>query len=195
MAELIAECGLSRTETILITKSGLADLTRLLDTLDAIPGLVERHPNLIDYRGRGRTVDHERVELQDLATIPSGLRDAIDPTRYRTEASWIQSIHAGTIPEKTERVYFLTVRDDNVQQLEDDDCAAILRSIREEDEARWSVEPSMSELASRYGKPRSQKLYALRDLEWKWLGSHYAEYDRAFLQEWLDPLRSQVILR
>jgi hypothetical protein len=53
----------------------------------------------------------------------------------------------------------------------------------------------LADLARRYGDPGNIRLYALRDLEWKWLGEWYAQRDPAAAEEVFDPARSHVVLR
>lgn len=194
IAQVIAELGLARSETILLRKSTLPELPELLRMLDAIPGLEQRAPSMCDYLGRAADLEEERLELQDLKSLPAALRDSINPDRYRTEVSWIQSIMAGDVPAKTRLLYVVAVRDDNVDYLEREDCEFILRHLWQREQERRASAPSLINLAREYGDPVSQRLFAFRDLERKWLGTYYRRHKPDFLREWLDPSAPRIRL-
>ena len=194
MAEVAAECGLSRSETIFPRKSVLAQLPRLVEMLDPVPGLEQRILDPWDFRGRGKELEEERPELSDLDMLPALLRSLVNFTRYRTEAAWIEAILAGQAPPRTRRIYDVCVGDDNVDYLEREECAAILSDIRDRDDLHRKGEPSLPELANRFGDRSNLRLYAMRDLEWKWLGQYYGERGMDALPDWFHPLRSKVIL-
>lgn len=183
MAEIIAELGLKRSETILLRKPTLDTLPHLLNILDPIPHLGQRISNMIDYLGRAIDIDHERLELDDLSSLPDSLRSRINTDHYRTESAWIETITRDGIPPKTSATYFIQVRDDNIDWLEQEDCEAILQNIREQDNTRRALEPPLHELARTYGDPSSQKLYRLRDLEVKWPLMFWRERDGKIYQQ------------
>lgn len=194
MADVIAELGLDRSETILLRKPTLNTLPSLLHTLNAIPDLSQRIPNMIDYLGRGIDVDNERLELDDLNSLPESLHKGIDSDRYRSESAWIESLaHDDTTP-KTSAIYFIQIRDDNIDWLEREDCEAILQNIRERDNTRRALEPSLNELALAYGDPGSHKLCRLRDLEVKWPVMFWRERDAKVYQQLTEMTDSWVRL-
>jgi len=195
MAEVTADCGLNRSETLFLRKSTISDLPRLVEMLDGFPGLARRMIEPWDFRGRGTLVEDERPELRELNALPSHLREAVDTERYRTEASWIDAVLGGDIPGKTQRIYFVSVRDENVEYLESENCEAILGNLREHDQAGRRAEPSLTGLARRFGDPDSLKFYALRDLEWKWLSRYYREQGNGIVPDSLNRLRSRSRLR
>ncbi len=195
LAEVAEKCALNRSETIFLRKGALADLPQLLDTMDVIPGLVRREVCPWDYRGRAVNLEHDRPELSDVEALPDYIREAVNLKRYRTEGYWIDAILAGVIPPHSERIYFIAVRDDNIEYLEREPWERMLREMRAKDEARRQGEPRLADLARRYGDPGNIRLYALRDLEWKWLGEWYAQRDPAAAEEVFDPARSHVVLR
>jgi len=187
MAQVMAELGLARSEFILVRKSALSELPRLLEILDAIPGREQRVPSLCDYLGRAANREEERLEEQDLQALPAALRDGIGRDHYRTEASWMQAILADELPPKSKLIYVIGVRDNNADYLENEACEEILRTWRERDDQRRASGPSLAQVAEQYGDPTGRRLYALRDLEWKWFGRAYAERGAEASQQWLDP--------
>jgi hypothetical protein len=168
MARAAGECELKRAEAIFLHEGALNDLPSLLATLDQIPGA--RHCSICtwDYRGRAKWLEEERIRASQVEALPEEIRRLINLERYRSEAEWLQRIAQGAIPAKTARWYFIAVWEDNVERLESVPCQALIGEIRDADDAFHRAIPPLPVLAERYGDKGGDRLYALRDLEWKW---------------------------
>lgn len=186
MAEVIAELGLQRSDTVLLRKPILTDLAKLMDVLGSIASRGQLVPNMIDYLGRGESVEEERLEMHDLDSLPDELVSRINLSLYRTEASWIETILRDDLAPKTSITYFIAIDEDNIGYLEDEACDDILHGIRKNDEARRAGEPSLADLARTYGDPVGQKLYRLRDLERKWPELFWKDHDSATYERFVN---------
>ena len=175
IAQTAAELELERQENIFISKSGIDDMTPLVELLDTIPGHKNRSIFPWDYRGRGKKLEEERVLASQVEALPENVRQYInqDTKRYKryylSEAEWIKAINAGNYPRKDKRVYIISVWEDNIDYLEATDCGEILQRMRDEDEQLYRAIPSLPTLAQLYGQKLGKRLYWLRDLEWKWI--------------------------
>ena len=172
VARVGAEVGLERRESIFLWRESIPDLIPLLDLLDGLPGpLRDRGLFPWDYRGRGKSLERERVTSFDVENLPERARRLINldgHKGYRSEAEWVRRIAAGDFSKKDRRYYCLTVWDDNIQRFEAMDCDRILQDMRDEDERLYQAIPSLPTLARLYGRKSGKRLYSLRDLEWKW---------------------------
>ena len=181
-------------ENIVLRELTLRLLPELLSASDAIPGLIGREPNLMDYLGRGRSVDHERLELDDLPQLPKSLRERIDRTVARSESEWVTAIESDSLSLNAKKHCLIVITDDNANRLEREDCATVVSTILAEDSRRRDSEPTITELALRYGDRQNRGVYAFRDLMWKWRGARYIETTGA-IPDWLDWRSSTVITR
>lgn len=193
LAKLAAEVGLNRQETVFISKSGIQDLPELLPVLDALPGQSNRDICPWDYRGRGKQLEEERVTAAQVRALPEQIRRAINP-RCKSEAEWVAGIEAGDCPRRDKRAYLISVWEDNIDWLESEDCRDILESIRITDERLNNAIPSLPALAAVYGESAGERLYSLRDLEWKWTDLYLQEHPEIDVSGRFSDLGS-VILR
>jgi hypothetical protein len=174
-SRLAVDCGLPRSEIIFVPRGAIEELPALLETLDGIPGLESRCIALWDYRGRGKRLERERPTLTDFDRLPQDIRAQINLGAHggcRPEAEWIQRILAGDFHRKSRRYYLLTVREDTIEWLSSADCGAILQRVRDVDDRLLEALPSLATLAQLYGRGDGDRLYTLRDLEWKWVDAH-----------------------
>lgn len=169
MSQVAAECGLERQETIFLTHSNTHEIPELVGLLDGISARKGRGFYPWDYRGRGKSLEKDRVTMDDFESMQADLKQYLNLDRYASEAEWIKRIQTGRVPQKTRRYYLLSVWEDNIAELECMDCGVILQKLREEDERLHQAIPSLSTLAREYGRKSGQKLYKVRDLEWKWI--------------------------
>jgi len=169
VARAAAECEMQRVETIFLREATLRDLPELLGALEQIPGLKHRSVDPWDYRGRGKLLEDERIRAAEVERGPEDVRRLVNRQRYRSEAEWVQRLAAGEVPGKTQRWYSIAVWEDNVETLESADCRQFINQMREADDAFHRAIPPLPELAERFGRKDGDRLYALRDLEWKWL--------------------------
>jgi hypothetical protein len=168
MAHAAAECEMERAEAIFMHPGGLGDLPRLLTALDEIPGAKHRSICTWDYRGRAKALEQERVRAAEVEAVPDEVKRFVNLERYRPEAQWLERIAADEVPAKTRRWYFIPVWEENVEELESSDCGKVVARLREVDDALHRAIPPLPALAKLYGDKAGDRLYAMRDLEWKW---------------------------
>jgi len=171
-----ADCGMRRFETVFLRRSTLAELPVLLAQLDAIPGVESRHVGPIDYRGRGKLLEPERPLLSDLSGLPASALGRLNRSNYRPEPEWAGIIASGEAPEKTRRYYMIPICEDTIPQLRAGQPEELLSALRKTDEAFRRRIPPLRDLASRCCDRQSGRVYALRDLEWKWTDAYLAEH-------------------
>jgi len=175
IARIITEYGLLRSESIFLRKPTLKILPELVRMLDNIPGLAERHFSFFDYRGLAVKLDDERPEYTDITALPDNILENINFNTYRPEAEWYRRIMSNELPMKTLRVHSIVVNNRNANYLEREPCDKILASLQKREEQRRIIEPSLISLANIYGDKEGYKMYALRDLEWKWMLNFYID--------------------
>ena len=183
VAEKAAECGIERSESILLSREALPDLRALIDLLDPTPGRKGRHICPWDYRGRGKNLENERITASEISGLPGRVKEFInlDGWRsYKPEGEWVETIGSGEFRRKTSRYYIVSVWQDNIEHLESADCGRVLQEIRETDEGFYQAIPSLSALAELYGRRSGDRIYSLRDLEWKWTDCYAAEHPGVF---------------
>lgn len=180
VSEVAVECGLPRQEAVFLSREGIDDLPALMQTLDRVPGSPERSVAPWDYRGRGKTLESERPTAADLERLSDDLRGLVSLHSrhggYRSEAEWLEKIAGGDFPRKGRRYYILTLWEESIDHLASADSGAILQELRDTDERFHRAIPSLATLARLYGQQDGDRLYTVRDLEWKWvdlyLGAH-----------------------
>lgn len=195
MARAARECEMKRAEAIFVHQGNLDELPNLLAMLDQIPGA--RHCSVCtwDYRGRGKSLEQERITASQVEALPEEIRRLINLERYRSEAEWLERIAQGAIPAKTARWYFIGVWEDNVERLESVPCEALTAAIRDADDAFHRAIPPLPVLAERYGDKGGDRLYALRDLEWKWTDRYLDEHPEISAVGRFDDLGTCVLRR
>lgn len=176
LARVAIEIGLKRHEQIFLRRSTLGQLPSLLVELDSVAGLESRSISPFDYRGRGKLLEEERPFVSDLDKLPAQAINHINRKTYKPELEWVQAIMAGKIPTETRRYYRMPIHEDSIRQLQAKSPENILALLRETEDAFKSRIPSLQELARRYGDPKNQRLYAVRDLRWKWTDAYLAEH-------------------
>ena len=176
MARTAAELGMGRFETVFLRKSTIEELPALLKELDAIPGLDDRYVGPFDYRGRAKLLEADRPTLADLEKTPDSFRHNVNRATLRSESEWMRHIASCEIPAKGQRYYLIPISDHAVPQLQRDDPDEILARMREADDKLANQVPPLRELANRHGAASSGRLYALRDLEWKWTDAFLTEH-------------------
>jgi hypothetical protein len=82
-----------------------------------------------------------------------------------------------------------------VEELESADCGELLREMREADDAFHRAIPPLGVLARQYGHDAGDRLYALRDLEWKWVDRYLNEHPEMSRGCTFDDLATCVLRR
>jgi hypothetical protein len=168
--------GLKRHEEIFLRRSTLKQIPSLLVELDSVAGLESRSLSPFDYRGRGKLLEGERPFVSDLDELPAQVIHHFNRKTYKPESEWVQAIAGGEIPAETRRYYKMPINEDSIRQLQTESPENVLALLRETDDAFKSRIPSLQELARHYGDPKSQRLYAVRDLRWKWMDAYLTEH-------------------
>lgn len=168
IAQTAADCGMQRFETMFWRKEITGALPALLHELERIPGCCNRSLCLFDYRGRGKLLEEVRPTLSDIEALPNQLLQFVNRKRFKTEREWVQRIATGTIPEKKYRHYNIPIWGENIGELETSAPNEILLRLRQMDDRLTERLPSLADLSGAFADPDGDRLYALRDLEWKW---------------------------
>lgn len=176
LAQSATECGMKRFETVLLRRSTIKELPALLAVLDGIPGLENRHIGPVDYRGRAKLLEADRPTAADLEAITTDVHRGISRQSLRTEAEWSREIELQGMPNRTRRYYLIPVSDEMAPQLRTTQPEDLLAEMREADRRLADLVPPMRELARRYADAQGERLYALRDLEWKWTDAFLDEH-------------------
>jgi len=176
IAQAVADCGMQRFETIFLRKGFTGELPALLHELESIPGCCSRSLSPFDYRGRGKLLEEVRPTLADIEALPDHVLQFLNRKGYKTEREWVQSIATGAIPEKKYRHYFIPIWDENIEELDTLAPDTILLRLRQRDNRLNESLPSLADLANVFADPDGERLYALRDLEWKWQGMYLDQH-------------------
>lgn len=179
LARASSQCGMPHSQLIFLSRDSIPELPSLLEALDALPNREERHIGLWDYRGRGKALESQRVTSADVQALPARVRDQVHLGSHgglRPESEWLERIAAGDFKRRSRRYFVIAVWPETIDSMEATDCGAILQQMRQADDAFLGAIPSMRRLAHLYGRPEEQRLYTLRDMEWKWIDQFLADH-------------------
>ena len=193
IAQAVTDCDMERFETIFVRRGFIGELPALLHELESIPGSCSRSLTLFDYRGRGKFLEEVRPTLADIEALPDSVFRFLNRDRYKTEREWVRNIAMGTIPEKKHRHYLIPIWKENIQELETWDLRDILLRLRRMDVKVTELLPSLAELADIFAQPDSNRLYALRDLEWKWRDMYFDKHPEIEVSGRFDDLSECVL--
>ena len=193
LAEIAGEYGLDRQETVFLSQKGIANLTELIKLLDSFSGNVGRSVCPWDYRGHGKRLEDERVLASQVEGLPDEVKRHVNLNAYASEAEWIRRIAEGSISVKSRSFCILSVWEDNIQELESAECDQILGGLRDRDQSLRRALPPLSELANLYGDRSGDRLYKLRDLQWKWTDSYIESHPEVNPSGRFDDLSSCVL--
>jgi hypothetical protein len=191
-ARAAGECGLARSETLYLARGGAAGLAAVCEDLALLPPPVRRSVVPWDFRGRGEGLEDCRATSADFAVLPSELAECVNREAYRPEREWIPLIESRQVPPKRRRHYFVSVWADSLAYLRSASCDEIIAGLRSREESLVQQMPSMADLARSYGDVCGERLYALRDLEWKWQGRYVAGHPELGVAARYDELEAGV---
>ncbi len=123
-------------------------------------------------KGRGRTIQDQRITRQEFDALPEEIRNAFVRVRHMTEAEWLAS---GQIIDPEKRNLTLVLTPENMEKLNELPAADILNELESMDDRYLNEMLSARELARRYGDPANQQLFRLRDLLLKWQQQYIAD--------------------
>ncbi len=179
LATVASQCGMPHSQLIFLSRDSMSELPALLETLNALPNREGRRIGLWDYRGRGKDLESQRVTSADVEALPTEIREQVHLDTHGgvwPESKWLQRIAAGDFKRRSRRYFVIAVWPETIDSLDGTDCGVILQQMRQADDAFLGAIPSLGRLARLYGRPEEQRLYTLRDLEWKWIDQYLAEH-------------------
>jgi hypothetical protein len=194
LTRLAGARGFERGEGIYLSRTALRDIPELVTMLDGIPGLRTRHVEPWDYRGRAKRLERDRPLAAEVRALPDFVQRHINHGRYRSEGELVAQVLARDIPPRVTRYAEIPIGEDNVEQLETADCGALLQSLFGANTRFLDSLPPFEELAQRYGRRRGRRLYAIRDLEWKWTDRFLADHPEVDGAWALDERRTTVMV-
>ena len=122
--------------------------------------------------GRGEALEPLRLRRRELEQLGPETRSLMNGEIYRTEADWLKEEEP---VRETRRQILISLRQDNMEELEKRSALSVLREIEERDELYYGAFPGFRELAAEYGDAEGEKLYGIRDL--------YHRYRRLYARE------------
>ena len=168
---LASKVGLHNGQRIMLTKSALPDLARLLEILDEPGAVSERVAYPLFYSGYARNFEHERPTKADLDAQPETVQAAYrgDRPNWKSESEWIEWIRADK-EQFSMKWLLLQINDENIAALEKMSCDEIIADLTERTNRAYAAVPSSAELAEKYSDPLNDKVYMfLWDMECLWV--------------------------
>ena len=122
--------------------------------------------------GRGMMLNPVRFRQSDYDALPDAVRKLINTHKFRSEKQWLQN---DALPEPEKRVLTVSLSPENVDFFDNLGFAETIAYLENLDDAYYSVMPTLTELAYRYGCRESEYWYSLHDLR--------LQYERQYLAE------------
>ncbi len=185
MAEAAREAGLSFTVGIPLTAENADQAEELTERIQHAGSAAVRL-FIPHEEGRGRLLDGIRLRQRDLSKLSADTRALLDEKSYRTEADWLRE------PEPIQarnRLILISLRRDNIDEYEQRDALSILKELEDMDERYYAAFPAFAALAQRYGDPKGDRLYQIRDLFYHYRRL-YAEEHPIDIPDVMDETRS-----
>lgn len=152
--------GIHTSASIPLTKENIATVENLVDILKS-NGCQKITLFVPHEEGRGKNISHIRIETNDLLLLSNDTSNLLNKEIYKPEKEWISH---ECYKEETKRALILSLKKDNIEQLEKTNIKTIIKQLEELDEIYYSSFPTFFELASKYGDKTGNKLYRQRDL-------------------------------
>lgn len=147
----------------------MVELRRILDDLG-----IEKYSYFLPHsKGRGRSLEDQRITKSEFEILPKYIRDSFQKIRHMTEKEWLTS---GEITEPEKRTVMLVLKPDNIEHFEGMKAAEIVYELEAMDDTFRAQIPSASELAKRYGRSEGQELYRFKDLLLRWRQEYINEF-------------------
>lgn len=160
MMEAAREGGLPFTADIPLTRENVGQADALAEQLQAA-GSEKVRLFIPHEEGRGKLLAGVRLRKTALSTLCPDTRGLLNETIFRTEADWLRE------PEPIQehyRLILISLRRDNIHDYEQCSALSVLEELEDLDERYYAAFPAFAELAERYGNPKGDELYRIRDL-------------------------------
>lgn len=183
IAKIAAELGYQRQEQIFLSKSSIPVLDELIEELDKLPGEYTRSIYPFNYIGFAQKLENERITRQDLPAVSAKaepyleLIDGMYDMPYQSEAEWIEWVAQNYDNEAPRNKHYLRIRldEESLPRLLSEDCNKIYEDYYKRFAHVYEQIPEITVLAKRYGDRANDRLYALYELERKWIEAYVAE--------------------
>ena len=164
MLEAAGKAGLQVNASIPLIRENLDQMPELYEILAAYS--VDRCACFLPHsKGRGRSLQQQRITKQEFEQLPEEIRKTFTKTKHMTEAEWIAS---DQLIDPDKRSLTLVLKPDNIEKYNRMSAAEILAELEEMDDRYLQEMPSVQELARMYGDPQNQQLFRIRDLTLAW---------------------------
>lgn len=146
----------------------MMDLRRILSAHQA-----EKFAYFLPHsKGRGKLLQSQRITKREFDLLPEEIRRSFQTVKHQTEAAWIAS---GDMPEPEKRNLTLVLTPENLPRFGRMSAEEILSEMETLDDSYLMQIPPARELAKRYGDPKNEQIFRLRDLLLKWQQAYIAE--------------------
>lgn len=191
IARIAAQLGYHRQEQIFLSKSSIPVLDELLDQLDELPGEHTRSIYPFNYIGFAQKLENERINSDDLLSVPDKAKpyieliDGIHNEPYRSESEWIDWVKKNYDNDAPrDRFLGITLSEESLPQLLSEDCDKIYDDYYTRFNNVYQQIPEITELADRFGDHDNDKLYALYELERKWVEAYVTKHLADFEEDY-----------
>lgn len=191
IARITAQLGYHRQEQIFLSKSSIPVLDELLDQLDELPGEHTRSIYPFNYIGFAQKLENERINSDDLLSVPDKAKpyieliDGIHNEPYRSESEWIDWVKKNYDNDAPrDRFLGITLSEESLPQLLSEDCDKIYDDYYTRFNNVYQQIPEITELADRFGDHDNDKLYALYELERKWVEAYVTKHLADFEEDY-----------
>ena len=150
--------------SIPLLRSNLEQMDNLRSLLSGFP--VASYSYFLPHsKGRGKTLQDQRITRQEFEKLPREIRDAFWKIPHQTEAEWIA---AAKWEQPGKRNLTLVLTKESIQTFEVMKAEDIISFLETMDDRYLSQLSTTPELAEKYGDPDNDQLFRYRDLLLKW---------------------------
>ena len=187
-AQKIAEkVGLENEQRILLTRSSLAQMDELLDTLDTLEiHIKDRAAYPFFYSGLAKHYENERVTMEILDSQSDRIKGIYrnDKDKWKSERDWIEFSRTNNGSQYESGTVSLILTDKNIDRIESMSCEEILDDLTKRTNTAYNSVPSREELAAKYSDSSNEKIYMFMwDMECLWLDRYLKENPTQFERE------------
>lgn len=174
---LAARQGMKLQQRILLLRSSLPGLTRLLDDLDSVAvAEYDRWAIPLFYSGQARRIERERLTEGDFAALPDRVRALLrsDKDNWRAEYRWAE--YAMQNDEGVVDMCLpLRINEQTLSWAEKLSCDEIVHELTMRAHKAYLHMPTRRELCQKYADLKNDKVYFnIEQMERKWI-EHYLQ--------------------